>query len=70
MSEHYDMSVTWWKRSPPPVIGALVFTAAFLGIVCGFGLAYDDQEILGAIILGVTVVVCALLIVWGMKAGK
>jgi hypothetical protein len=70
VSEPYDMSVKWRRRSPPPVIGALVFTVAFLGVVCGFGLAYDGQEMLGATIVGVAVVLCALLVVWGIKVSE
>ncbi|HIH01274.1 TPA: hypothetical protein HA259_04235, partial [Thermoplasmata archaeon] len=44
VSEPYGMSVKWRKRSPPPVIGALVFTVAFIGVVWGFGRAYAGQE--------------------------
>ncbi|UCE44777.1 MAG: hypothetical protein JSU93_05095 [Methanobacteriota archaeon] len=70
VSEQHSASVRWWRRSPPPVIGALVFTAAFIGILSGYMLTYDDQEMLGIAVIGVTVVVCALLVVWGIKVSR
>ena len=67
VSEPYAHAVRWRRRSRPPVIGALVFAIAFLGFVSGFGLAYDGQKMLGFGIIAATVVLCALLVVWGVK---
>jgi len=69
-SEPYEMSVRWRVRSVPPVIGALVFVALFLGVISGMTLIHENEEILGAILIIAPVALVVFLVIRAIKAPK
>jgi hypothetical protein len=69
-SEPYGMSVRWRVRSVPPVVGALVFAAVFLGAISGLTLIHENEEILGAILIIAPVTLAAFLVIRAVKAPK
>ncbi len=69
-SEPYQMSVRWRVRSVPPVIGVLVFVALLLGVVSGVTLIYENEEILGAILIIAPVALVVFLVIRAIKTPK
>jgi len=59
------------KNEPmPPVIGVLGIVAVVLGILFGATLIYENEEILGVILLIATVALVVLLVIWAVKARR
>lgn len=54
----------------PPVIGALVFVALFLGVISGMTLIHENEEILGAILIIAPVALVVFLVIRAIKAPK
>ena len=54
-------------RPAPPVVSILAFTAAFLCFVFGATSVYENEKILGSVLLIVAVVLVALPVVWTIK---
>jgi len=56
--------------SLPPVVGLLGAVVVVLGIIFGTTLIYENEEILGAILLIATVALVVLVIIWTIKTRR
>jgi len=57
-------------RPTPPVVGILAFVAAFLGFVFGATLIYENEEMLGVVLLIVAVILVVFPVIWTIKTRR
>lgn len=57
-------------RSTPPTIGMLALAGAFLGFVFGVTFLYEDEEMLGVVVLILAVTFVALPVIWTIRARR
>jgi len=68
--ESSEMRFRWATRTMPPVAPILAFAAAFLGFVFGATLVYEDEEMLGAVLLIVAVTLVVLPVIWTVRSRR
>ena len=56
--------------SLPPIVGRLGAVAVVLGIIFGTTLIYENEEMLGAILLIATVALVVILIIWTIRTRR
>ncbi len=67
VNESFETKLKMSTRPMPPAIGILAFTAAFLCFVFGVTLIYENEKVLGSVLLIVGVALVVLPIIWTIK---
>ena len=70
VGESPDTRLKMKTASLPPVVGLLGAVVVALGIIFGTTLIYENEEILGAILLIATVALVVLVIIWTIKTRR
>ncbi len=70
VGESSEMRLKMKRASMPPVIGVLASVAMVLVIIFGVTLIYENEGMLGAILLIAMVALVVLLVIWTIRAPK
>jgi hypothetical protein len=67
VNESPDTRAAMTIRTVPPAASILALTAAFFGFLFGMTLLYENEKILGLVLLIAAVVLVALTVYWTIK---